>query len=575
MEMNSIANGRWIKVITVLAIFWLICSTSSLGAKSNDGANESVRETSPALSQTEGADSGNPSMVMLGSIIELKKSLTQRIAQKKALLEKSTSETEQAILKEELAKLDENLASANSDFERIATGIDIGLFDQKKIKKFNWKDELVSLLEPGIKELKQLTAKARHKTQLRDDAAFYRERLPIAQEANKNLKAMLARVEDRDLKKNLEPLVPEWESVENQIRSKLDIVQMELEKIETDEQSLIESSRSSIKNFFRTRGLFLAIALAACIGLVLSLRFIYRRLIRVVPGYSEKYQPFHVKAIGLFFRVITFFLTLVVLVLVFYIFEDWVLLSLAILFLAGLGWAAKNTLPRFWNQGRLILNIGPVREGERMVLDGVPWLVKNINMYSLLENPDLGIQLRLPIGTLMDKVSRPFNRHEPWFPCRKDDWVILSDGTRGCVTSLSHEMVELVQRGGARKLYQTGDFLSLAPLNLSANFRVKVLFGISYDLQAESTGKVLEVLDKTIQARIEEEGYASSLLNLRVEFAQAGGSSLDFVVIADFKGDVAPLYNRLIRAIQRWCVDACTQNNWEIPFPQLTVHKGA
>ena len=115
----------------------------------------------------------------------------------------------------------------------------------------------------------------------------------------------------------------------------------------------------------------------------------------------------------------------------------------------------------------------------------------------------------------------------------------------------------------------------MTPLNLSTNFRIKVMFGISYDLQAESTGKILEILDKAIRARIQDEGYEKSLLNLRVEFAQAGGSSLDFVVISDFKGEMAPLYNRLKRAIQRWCTDACTENSWEIPFPQLTVHKGA
>jgi len=83
----------------------------------------------------------------------------------------------------------------------------------------------------------------------------------------------------------------------------------------------------------------------------------------------------------------------------------------------------------------------------------------------------------------------------------------------------------------------------------------------------------LEILESHINEQIEKEGYKKSLLNLLVEFQQAGASSLDIVVIADFKGDMAPLYQRLSRAIQRWCVDACTLNNWEIPFPQLTIHK--
>jgi small-conductance mechanosensitive channel len=250
-------------------------------------------------------------------------------------------------------------------------------------------------------------------------------------------------------------------------------------------------------------------------------------------------------------------------------------LSLAIVFLLGLAWAVKNTVPRFVNQSRLILNIGAVREGERVVYKDVPWLVKKINFYSVLENPDLGQTLRVPIEALMDLISRPFQRDEPWFPCRKNDWVILSDGTRGGVTSLSHEMVEMVLRGGAKKVYQTSDFLEMSPMNLSVNFRLKIEFGISYNLQSLATNRVLEILDAHIRERLAAENYEESLLNLRVEFAQAGSSSLDLVVIADFDGKMAPLYNRISRAIQRWCTDACTANDWEIPFPQLTVHKPA
>jgi small-conductance mechanosensitive channel len=136
-------------------------------------------------------------------------------------------------------------------------------------------------------------------------------------------------------------------------------------------------------------------------------------------------------------------------------------------------------------------------------------------------------------------------------------------------------MVEMVLRGGAKKVYQTSDFLGMCPLNLSVNFRLKIVFGISYDLQSVATSRVLEILDAHIRERLTEENYEESLLNLRVEFAQAGSSSLDMVVIADFDGKMAPLYNRISRAIQRWCTDACTANDWEIPFPQLTVHKPA
>ena len=50
-------------------------------------------------------------------------------------------------------------------------------------------------------------------------------------------------------------------------------------------------------------------------------------------------------------------------------------------------------------------------------------------------------------------------------------------------------------------------------------------------------------------------------------------SSLDFEARADFTGEAAPRYRELRRAMQRLLVDACTQNGWTIPFPQLTLHR--
>ena len=76
-----------------------------------------------------------------------------------------------------------------------------------------------------------------------------------------------------------------------------------------------------------------------------------------------------------------------------------------------------------------------------------------------------------------------------------------------------------------------------------------------------------------VERRIQESGYGEQLLNLRVEFQQANTSSLDLVVIADFDGALADLYNRLRRSIQGWCVEACTAHNWEIPFTQVTLHQ--
>jgi hypothetical protein len=144
---------------------------------------------------------------------------------------------------------------------------------------------------------------------------------------------------------------------------------------------------------------------------------------------------------------------------------------------------------------------------------------------------------------------------------------------RGKVSGITQELVELIQRGGARRTYVTADFLSLSPLNLSRNFRLKETIGISYALQRESVAAIPDTLKGYIERRAEEEGYADHMHNLRVEFEKANASSLDLVVIADFDGVLADLYGRLSRAMQRWCVEACSEYGWEIPFTQLTLHQ--
>ncbi len=510
---------------------------------------------------------------MLKSIVRLKNTLRQRMDEKKLAMDRAGSETEKKYLEAELANLDKQMADAVSDFEQIATGVDTGLFIAKKNERFDWKEEVLSLAEPGIMELKRLTVKARHKSKLNDELDSYEELLPVAVKARARIEDLVSRAEDPVLVSSLKALLPEYKGIESQIKNKADLIRMQLNQIKREEASVLDTTQSSVKKFFKTRGLYLVFAVLACFGVVLILKFLYQSLIRLVPGYKLAYRPFHIRLLELMYRLTMLILTVLAVIAVFYLVEDWVLLSLAIIFIMGVVWAAKHTLPVYMEQSRLMLNIGPVREGERMIYQGVPWLVKHINFYSLLENPTLGITLRVPISELMDKTSRSFHPDEPWFPCRKNDWVILSDGTRGGVTQMTHDTVELVLRGGAKKTYQTADFLGMNPLNLSVNFRLKVPFGIGYGHQKDATTAIPDLLSDFIREQIEKEGYAEELLNLRVEFAEAGASSLDLVVIADFKGSQAPIYNRLNRSIQRWCVDAATRHGWDIPFPQVTVHQ--
>ncbi len=512
-------------------------------------------------------------LATLKSILELRTHLNKRLNEKKKQMKRASSKSEKEDLQHDIDKLNEQLTKSREDFDRIAAGVDVSMFQDKKEQKFDWKEEITSLVRPALDEMKRMTAKVRQKSQLNMELEHATKLLPEAKDAVKNLKVLIAETEDRTIKKELKKELAEWENRVQQLDNERSIAQMQLEQLEREEESMVEASQKSIKHFFKTRGLYIFLAITAAVAISLFCWLLYRFIVKVVPGYRKEHISLKLRIVDLAFRIMTVVLAITGLFAVLYAAQDWVLLSIAIIFLLGIGWTARLAVPKMWNQGRLMLNIGPVREGERVLFDGIPWLVKKINVYSVFENPELGVSLRIPIEKLLDMESRPYDTSERWFPCRKGDWVILSDGTRGKVVSQSHEMVNLVMRGGARKSYLTTDFLSMSPLNLSRTFRIKVPFGISYDLQEHSTALIPDALGEYIAERLKVENYEEHLKNLRVEFQAAGGSSLDMVVIADFDGEMAPLYNRIRRAIQRWCVEACTINNWDIPFPQLTVHK--
>jgi hypothetical protein len=512
---------------------------------------------------------------MLTSLLELQGNLKEQILSSQQKLKNTNSETERNTLKDELAQLDRQFSETTNDFERIATGVEPAIFAEKKPATFSWKEELGSLIEPAIKELKRFTIRARQKSDLKDKIIELRLLKTTAQNAVEHLQSVLDETEDKNVHEEVKALQPEWLNIEKRLGNKLELSERELAQLKVQEFSIVESASNSLRTFFRNRGLYLIVAVGVFIAILISCRMLYRAVVAVSVkfGTKKEQQSLKIRLLYLIFQVLSVALATVGLFFVLYLAEDWFLLSMAIIFFFGLIWTIRQGLPKLWQQGRLMLNIGSVRENERLILHGVPWKVASINVFCKLVNPSLGIELRLPIEDLVPLVSRPYNQEEPWFPCKRGDWVVVGAATRARVVSLSHEQVEVVERGGRRVTYPTDVFLQANPANLSRNFRIRVPFGVSYGLQKISTTTIPEILKAYVEARMIEVGFSMNCLNLQVEFFQANSSSLDLIILADFDGQVADICKRIERAIQKWCVDCCTAHNWEIPFPQLTVHR--
>lgn len=511
----------------------------------------------------------------LRSLVSLQEELRGDIDKLSKDIQMSSSDLDKQNLAAQIEKLSADLSATSSSLQDIAAGADIEALRQTEAPEFDFQRELFSLLEPAMKELKDLTSHVRDKTEQKDKINYYTSRLPSTEQAVEKLQNLLLDAKDPALRKVLEELLNNWMKQQTFLKSELQSAQLQLDNLVAQEVSLGEASQSYLKTFFQRRGLYLGQAILVVLAVLLLSRLIHYGFRRFLPGYQQTHRPFQVRLLDLVHRAMTTLLVIAGPMIVFYMAEDWLLFSIGILLLLGIGLTLREAIPRYWHQVQLFLNVGTVREGERLEIDGVPWKVRDINFYTMLDNPTAGISQRLKIDDLVDLRSRPVGPSEPWFPCKQDDWIILSDGVRGKVVGISAELVQLTQRGGTRRTYPLADFLSAAPLNLSTNFRLKETIGVSYNLQAESVSSIPAILKEHIQKRIEEEGYGEQLLNLRVEFEYANSSSLDILVIADFEGSLADLYNRLRRSIQRWCVEACTDNNWEIPFTQLTLNQPA
>ena len=313
--------------------------------------------------------------------------------------------------------------------------------------------------------------------------------------------------------------------------------------------------------------------LAGVIGFF-GTRKLYSWLRHVSPVHKKDKNNFTSRISDVLAMMTAILMALLGIILVFYIRGDWLLLTLVVIFLIGVAWAGKTAVPPYLNQIKMILNLGSVREGERVIYEGLPWKVSKLGFYTTFTNSRLdGGQIRVPIRNVMDMISRPIAPKEVWFPTETDDWVKLSDETYGKTIIQTPDQIVVLRLGGSMKTYPTADFLSLVPENLSHGFRLMVVFGIDYMHQKESTTTVPGIFHSALTTALIEEYGRDAVRSLKVEFASASASSLDYEILADFDGSVASRLNGIRRKIQGVCVDVCNENGWVIPFTQITVHQ--
>ena len=119
----------------------------------------------------------------LADFLKLQASLQEDIARIRESLKAAESEAEKQVLTEQLEKLQADLRTTRQNFEEIAAGTNLGNLRTLEQQKFNFQEEILSLVEPVVKELKDMTSDVRKKSELREAIARYSEKLPLAEKA--------------------------------------------------------------------------------------------------------------------------------------------------------------------------------------------------------------------------------------------------------------------------------------------------------------------------------------------------------------------------------------------------------
>lgn len=515
-----------------------------------------------------------PNEATLRSLVNAIETQELAVQEKRAQLDKAVTPEERKSLYDELTTLTSKLTQTSQDLTSVASGIPYDhVISDKGATPLSVQKEINDLLVPVISVLKEATEKPRAIETLTNHIESGKEHVTRLKTSIENIKKRLPVYQDAVIKQKLETILAELEADLRETENDISIQEHRRDDLKAGQKSLLATTSELFSKYFQVRLLNLFLAIATFVILSFGARLTYQYVNRFSFLTKRGKASFYRRLTGVLYYSLTFFGAIFAAILVLYVRGDWMLLSLGFLFLAGLALVAKNAIPHYYEQTRLLLNLGEIREGERIVIDKVPWLVESLNFFTTLSNPRLtGGQLRIPIRQLSTMVSRPYDPKEPWFPCEEGDWVSLDDGSLGRIILQTPEQVQMVFIGGTRKTYSVSAFLSQNPGSLSQGFRISTSIGLDYKHQEDIAKNIPATMQSDIHKALLDEIDREHLHHVFVEFAAAAASSLHLFIGADLTGDLAQKHDQLTRTLQRLAVESCQQRGWSIALPQLNLH---
>lgn len=519
----------------------------------------------------------------LSSLLLTRDTLRKELDEQRQRLREETSETGKQEAQVEIERLEKRRQEVERDFNVMVTGreslVDLNTQAQAQAP-MKLQDEIGQLLTPIFSDLREMTRKPQEIQTLRQALEIQRAQQQQAERALADVDSLLAKMK-ADTAEAAPGLVAEltasrenWQERRDEVANRVEVMEYELSTLEAGSGNFWSELGSQVTNFIFVRGVNIALAVLAFLVVLFGLRGAYYYALKIVPVKKYEKLSFSSRVLDVVHEGVSLVLALGAALLVLYARGDWLLGGLALFAVGAMLLTAKDGIARHMKDLQMMLNLGPVREGERVYIDGVPWRVGAIHMFTQLTNVVIGgPALRLPLDVLSRMTSRPSGMDEPWFPCAKRAFILLDGTLFAQVTDITPDRVELMHGGGLKRWMPIGDFVKANVSCLSGGFARSMTLGLDYKHQAEALTVIPEMLKADVRQALLERMREEELVNVIVEFDQAADSSLNFLIVGVFAGSQAPNFPGLTRALQRAALDSATRHGWNIPFPQMVMHR--
>jgi len=533
-----------------------------------------AQETGKTVPATEATATPEPGLQE--KLLETTESIKAREKELKALEKQIKTGTDPNFLKQaeqQAAEIKDIISDLKNQFVSLAAdGAELYPPPKQPEQTFDWQKDLRAIAAPLLAQLKKITEHPRNVEELETNIAYWSARKNQLSAALNNLNLTLAQISNPKLVAEIKNLLNTAESRHASAQQRLTLLTGELSRLRKEGNPIWNSLGQAGRTIAVSMGMHLFAALAAALAVYYAIVLLGAVPLLLLGRRRPRHYIFLDRLINLIKRVFGIILAVFVYMMMLYSLNEWMILGISLVLLAAVLMGLRNALPQYLVEIRTLLNIGSVRQNERLNYAGIPWRISRLDVYTHLHNPLLDGHLRVSLTDICRLSSRPYHEDEPWFPTREGDIVILEDEMFGKVIRQTPDIVEL-DYGGSVFTYATPRFLERRPRNLSINgFTVFETFGVDYSHQTAITGEILPAYRQELASALAASPYAQHNTYLDIEFDKANTSSLDFKVIASFTGAAAPDFYRIKRFLQKASLEAANKYGWVIPFQQITVH---